>query len=259
MTGQSFHAFEERSALKVRDQNIFCQVVSNYPKKQTPILFEQIQRVSMPSYDTTWSLPLYRNISLLSKPSSYDPRWDTTNEDDSNCDGYIDLPEDFIPPRHDFSRKPRRKEAPKPAPTEETPLPDGLVHLHDMDVVCGRGAPTLVHPGNQAYRNVIQKYAASYLCAKRSDKPVIATKVMETMKIRAVRFVRRERHHTGLGWIVLNDNKVYEKVCQSLREGAPELRRKMLASDSRKRAERLLPFTEPLHDQENRSPTIYSV
>jgi hypothetical protein len=289
MADQYFHPFQECSALQVRDQNIFRQEHSalkvrdhnifrqdmpNYSKKQTPSICKPLPRVSMPSYDTTWSLPLYRDTSLVSKPTSNIPQWDTPcdheddaicngylDEDDSSCDGYLDLAEDFIPPRHDFSRNPRpKKEAPKTTPIEErTPLPEGFVHLHDMDVACGRGAPTMVHPGNQAYRKLIQKYEASYLCAKRSDKPVLATKVMETLKLRAVRFLRRERNHTGMGWIMLDENKIYEKVCQSLREGAPELRRKMLASDARKRAERPLPFMEPLDDQENRSPGIYSV
>lgn len=258
-----FDIYEECSALRVRDQNIFRPDASIRLKKQTPTFYKPLPRVSMPSYDSTLSIqPLYRDTTLLSKPTSCDPCWEM-NEGDSNCDGYLDLPDDFIPPRHGFSTSPRRKEVPRTntPKIEQPPLPDGFVHLDDMDVVCGRGAPTVVHPGNQAYRTLVQKYEASYLCAKRSDKPVIATKVMETMKLRGVRFVRRERDHAGLlGWIVLDDNKIYEKVCQSLREGAPELRRKMLASDAKKRADQLPAYTEPQDDdQENCFPSIYSL
>lgn len=114
----------------------------------------------------------------------------------------------------------------------------------------------MVHPGNHVYRALIRKHETAYLCAKRSDKPVIATQVMETLKGRGVRFVRRERHpKSGLGWVELEENKVYEKVCQSLREGAPELRRKVLAADARKRV--ISPekqCVEVSQDQENQSP-----
>ena len=247
---------------KARDQNVFRQVHSRYPdvnpKKATPNIYRHQYQVSMSTHDATWNAPLYRDVSLVSSTPCYDPRSWEPRDLDSICDAFLDLPEDFIPPRHGFPRNPPRGEIPKTAPVDdESPLPDGFVHLQDMDVVCGRGAPTQVHPGNQAYRNLIQKYEASYLCAKRSDKPVIAIKVMETMKLRGVRFVRRDRHPFGLGWIVLDEDKIYDKVCQSLRDGAPELRRKLLATDAKKRAEQPLQYMKPQYkDQENCTPGI---
>lgn len=34
-----------------------------------------------------------------------------------------------------------------------------------------------------------------------------------------------------MGWEVVEDQRAYEKVCQALREGAPELRRKLAARE----------------------------
>jgi ABC-type ATPase with predicted acetyltransferase domain len=114
----------------------------------------------------------------------------------------------------------------------------------------------MLHPGNQAYRSLIQKHETDYLWAKRSDKPVIAMQIMETLKRQDVRFVRKEGNSRG--WLVLDENKIYEKVCQSLREGAPELRRKILASDARKKVGQSKSWAGSLDvDQENNAPILY--
>ena len=84
------------------------------------------------------------------------------------------------------------------------------------------------HPGNHAYRELIKQYETAYLCAKRNDKPEIAMKVLEVLKERNVRFVKREKEDCGMIWVEISEKRAYEKVCQSLRDGAPELRRRMM-------------------------------
>jgi hypothetical protein len=65
------------------------------------------------------------------------------------------------------------------------------------------------------------------------DKPSIAKKIMSTVRSRGGRFLQRlklcgkgdsEKH----GWVEIDDTRVYEKVCQALREGAPKIRQQML-------------------------------
>lgn len=104
------------------------------------------------------------------------------------------------------------------------------VDLRPTDVVCGRGAPTSLHPGNRAYQKIIRKHAMEYLCSARSEKPAMAHKLMDDFRARGIRFVRRERNPTGGGWVwvPIGTDKTYDKVCQSLREGAPRLRRKLM-------------------------------
>lgn len=261
MTSSSFGAFRVFSPLQVRDQNIFRQDVSTSTRYiPKPDIFKPYRRdesfdlmpVTYPS--ASRNIKPYNNNSQ-SRPITYERRWDEGEEWGTGRDGSLDLPEEFIPPRHGFQRREHRDDVPK-VPTDEISLPHGFVSLRDQDVVCGRGAPTLVHPGNQAYRCLIQQNETAYLCAKRADKPIIATKVIEVLNSRNVRFVRRERNSYGSGWVVLDDKKVYEKVCQSLREGAPELRRKILATDVRITNERPRPTIERHIDQENNPPVL---
>ena len=263
MTSASFGAFRVFSPLQVRDQNIFRQDASTLKRyREKPDIFKpyrpespHLMTVTYPSASRN-NIPYRHNNSSLSRPrTTYEPRWDEGEEWSPGRDGFLDLPEEFIPPRHGFQRRDRHDDIPK-VPTDEITLPHGFVSLRDQDVVCGRGAPTLVHPGNQAYRNLIQQNETAYLCAKRADKPIIATKVIDVLNNRGVRFVRRERNSHGSGWVVLDDKKVYEKVCQSLREGAPELRRKLLASDVRTSNDRPRPSMERYRDQENNPPVL---
>jgi hypothetical protein len=101
------------------------------------------------------------------------------------------------------------------------------------DVLCGRGAPSNYHPGNQAFRNLVQNHQTLYLCAKRCDKPVIATNLMEIIRSRGGRFLRHVKAGGGrFGWVEIGELRAYEKVCQALREGAPEFRRKMMAQST---------------------------
>jgi hypothetical protein len=105
--------------------------------------------------------------------------------------------------------------------------------LKPMDVICGRGMNTSVHPGNVAFKKVMKKHEMEYICAKRSTKPKIAMKLLEDFRRHSVRFVKRERDGQGrFMWFDIGEQRAYEKVCQSLREGAPQLRRQMLASQA---------------------------
>lgn len=101
------------------------------------------------------------------------------------------------------------------------------------DVLCGRGAPTNYHPGNEFFRDLVKQYQSNYLASKRADKPFVATHIVNIIQSRGGRFLRRykrngvswERGH--FVWVEVDPQKAYEKACQALREGAPEIRRKM--------------------------------
>jgi hypothetical protein len=263
MPCQEFVPIQERAILHARDQNIFDYGDANFQGKQRESNFKCV--VQSMTHETNYLIKISKPLPCWNKPKEVNrvglsplplnnPLW---WEDETDCcdDGFIDLPEDFIPPRHCFFNKKGNNSTQGTHPAKDT-LPEGFVHLRDKDVVCGRGAPTMLHPGNQAYRSLIQKHETDYLWAKRSDKPVIAMQIMETLKRQDVRFVRKEGNSRG--WLVLDENKIYEKVCQSLREGAPELRRKILASDARKKVGQSKSWAGSLDvDQENNAPILY--
>ena len=119
-----------------------------------------------------------------------------------------------------------------------------ITELCENDIVCGRGAPTRFHKGNVQFQNLILQYQSTYLFSKRPDKPRLAWALLEMIQSNGGRFVRRvkgrdpksnkvtKENTSCFGWEQLNERQAYEKICQSLREGAPELRRRILGSSS---------------------------
>ena len=195
----------------------------------------------------SWVPPLYRNTSLLSSPSCDDEDSPTGTRRSDNNETVIDLPPDFIPPRHAFLKS-ERDDLTSQHGDENESSPSGSngrsvkilssnpVGLHPNDIVCGRGAPSNLHPGNQVFRSIIKEHETKYLFARRSEKPVIAMDVLSKLNSRGMRFVRRDKDGTfgRQVWVEISEQRAYEKVCQSLREGAPELRRKMLSTSATK-------------------------
>lgn len=71
-----------------------------------------------------------------------------------------------------------------------------------------------------------------YLGSKRVDKPEVACLVVERIRERGGRFLKRTKQ-PGIGacgyfcWIDIGEQRSYEKACQALREGAPDIRRQL--------------------------------
>jgi len=114
---------------------------------------------------------------------------------------------------------------------------DGLIHeISDNDVLCGRGAPTTWHPGNQYFRRLVDEYQHDYLAARRIDKPDIACRITQLIRGSGGRFLKRTKVN-GPGsrghfcWEEISEQRAYEKTCQALREGAPEIRRQLAARE----------------------------
>lgn len=209
-----------------------------------------------------WSPPLYRDKSLLSSssktnepakevspqssqtvdvipydqsPSSNRSTNDTFRSSKIPSDHANSIPSDFLPPRHSFSRTFDERDDTYKVPTVTSyPVSETRVNgLLPTDVLCGRGMNTSIHPGNVAFKKIIKKQEMQYICSKRGEKPKIALKLLEELRRNSVRFVKREKDDNGkFIWIDIGEQRAYEKVCQSLREGAPQLRRQMLSTQA---------------------------
>jgi hypothetical protein len=100
----------------------------------------------------------------------------------------------------------------------------------------GRGAPVNFHPGNQFFRSIVRSFQPKYLGSKRADKPEVACLVVERVRERGGRFLKRTKL-PGIGvcghfcWINIGEQRAYEKACQALREGAPEMRRQLAVNE----------------------------
>ena len=131
-------------------------------------------------------------------------------------------------------------------------LQECFTELRPQDIICGRGQPTLTHPGNVAFKEVMQEHEMTYLCARRSEKPKIAWALLDEFRAKGVRFVKREKRGLAVVdhpatvtkskddnslhddeyyvWVEIGDKRAYAKITQSLREEAPQLRRQLLGS-----------------------------
>ena len=144
-----------------------------------------------------------------------------------------------------------------PPLTPPPPPPVELIMtLQPHDVLSGRGGATNSYPGNRAFRVLVKQYQQKYLTAKKRDKPSVASEIVQVIRQRGGRFVRRcqEPYPRSSGnngllpvvWMDIGDDRAREKTCQALREGAPEMRRKFHGKEGQ--SEQLSPHEDDEKD-----------
>jgi hypothetical protein len=80
---------------------------------------------------------------------------------------------------------------------------------------------------------LVKLHQNDYLKAKKRDKPQVAAVVVEKIRQKGGRFLRRYTSKSeGVFWVDIGDMRAREKTCQALREGAPEIRRKKTESNT---------------------------
>jgi len=118
-------------------------------------------------------------------------------------------------------------------PAKIPPSTVGLSTYAADDVLSGRGGGTNSHPGNRFFRNLINIHRGKYLRAKKNDKPHISRSIVNTIRAKNGRFLKKEEED-GL-WYEIGDDLAREKTSQALRQKAPEHRRIMEEQDQRAR------------------------
>lgn len=124
--------------------------------------------------------------------------------------------------------------APPPWGMAPVPQVEYIVDIVSEDVLSGRGGATNSHSGNRAFRSLVKEYQPQYLQAKKRDKPAVASIIVELIREKGGRFLRRcDTNPQGkVLWVDIGDERAREKTCQALREGAPELRRRKKVGSS---------------------------
>jgi hypothetical protein len=95
----------------------------------------------------------------------------------------------------------------------------------DNDVLCGRGGSINSHPGNEAYRKLVEKRKRVYLTARfKREKRLIANSIVSEIRNQDPpgRFLSKNPA-TGK-WEDIGDEKARDKTSQALRENAPTIR-----------------------------------
>ena len=104
-----------------------------------------------------------------------------------------------------------------------------ITHLGPNDVLIGRGSPATANEGNIRFREVIRLLLPYYVATtRRSEKDSLARKVIDIIRSRQGRFVRRiespeEADRLQLDsidsvWIVVEEEAVIPKVKQTFRD-----------------------------------------
>ena len=83
------------------------------------------------------------------------------------------------------------------------------------DVMCGRGGQSNCHPGNKAYRDIVNRFRPGYASAKKFQKLDIARTVVVLVRQQKGRFLKKDEKSDL--WYEIGDNQALGKTSQILR------------------------------------------
>ena len=124
------------------------------------------------------------------------------------------------------------------------PVPSS--EITNNDVLCGRGGNINCHPGNERFRQFVDRKRRLYLTARfKREKRLIACSIVDEIhalcprgrflnKIQAPGSKRGRKKAQDPGWYEIDIDKAREKVSQALRENATEIRKVMQGEKARK-------------------------
>lgn len=122
------------------------------------------------------------------------------------------------------------------APTTVTPDDKGVQDPDANDVLCGRGGSINSHPGNERFRELVEKRKRVYLTARfKREKRLIASSIVTEIRNKNGRFLSKDSK-SGL-WKDIGDEKARDKTSQALRENAPSIRAEIEEEINEQRAE----------------------
>ncbi len=128
--------------------------------------------------------------------------------------------------------------APEKNPAKVPPGTVGISSHAEDDVLSGRGGGTNSHPGNRYFRELINTHRYEYLRAKKNDKPHISRSIVNVIRAKKGRFLKKDEDD-GL-WYEIGDDLAREKTSQALRQKAPEHRKIVEEHDRRLQQQRTI-------------------
>lgn len=127
---------------------------------------------------------------------------------------------------------------PDPSSKQDDYINEAVKDPRPNDVLCGRGGSINSHPGNERFRQLVEKRKRVYLTARfKREKRLIASSIVS--EIRGLdppgRFLQMDKA-SGL-WKDIGEEKARDKTSQALRENAPKIRADIEEETLEKRAE----------------------
>ena len=107
----------------------------------------------------------------------------------------------------------------------------GIVTPHDHDVLSGRGNFVNYHPGNEHFRALVRKHKMQYVECPKPQKGKFSRLIVDEIKRRDPpgRFLKQDS--SSKLWYDIGDKKALDKTRQALREGAPDILKKVKPDD----------------------------
>lgn len=104
-----------------------------------------------------------------------------------------------------------------PAASDNEPTCFSVSEINCNDVLCGRGGGTNSQIGNRQFRKLVNEFQPEYLHARRKQKPLIAKRIVQIIRQRGGRFLRK--NDSDGYYFEVGDFKAEAKTSQALREG----------------------------------------
>jgi hypothetical protein len=109
---------------------------------------------------------------------------------------------------------------------DKTGVFDGVDLPGRDDVLLGRGRTFQDHPGSVKLRDIVNFFLEEYKPASKPDKKAIAWKVVEAIKGRGCRFLKRDADDW---WVEVSDENAQEKVSTTFRTSLMIARKRVQA------------------------------
>ena len=108
------------------------------------------------------------------------------------------------------------------------PLKD-IPQPHPHDVLCGRGGGSNNHIGNSHWRMLVAANKQLYITLPKRQKMLLSRSIVNAVRSQNPpgRFLQKDSKTNK--WYDVGDQKAQEKTSQALREGAPDIRKKVEA------------------------------
>lgn len=135
------------------------------------------------------------------------------------------------------------------------PLKD-IPQPHPHDVLCGRGGGTNNHIGNSHWRMLVAANKQLYITLPKRQKMLLSRSIVNAVRSQNPpgRFLQKDSKSNK--WFDVGDQRAQEKTSQALREGAPDIRKKVAEEEKDGDVAPTTKSTEsPGDDKSEASPT----
>lgn len=103
----------------------------------------------------------------------------------------------------------------------------GISKPHHHDVLYGRGNNINSNPGNKFFRELVKAVRVSYVAATKQKKPLYAKLVVHTIRNLDPPGRFLQRNDGDSLYYDVGDKRAVDKARQALREGAPDVEKKL--------------------------------